>query len=315
MRVAMVNDCAYVGETILKYLPANIEKTHIKRSRGIWSKTFGIAYKIWKTKADIYHVNYLLQDCYLASIFNKKPLIGHAHGSDLRQTLNRFPLARIVGSNLRKCDKILVSTPDLAEIVRQYREDVEYLPNPVDTGLFYPKPAVSHEGKSRVLIGGGANLIGKGTDVALHAMARLKDEVEVSFIGYGKDLEKALALARSLALKVRILPRVPHQDLNEYYWNADVVLDQFKCGVLGLVALEAIACGRPVVTYVSSKYPEYCDLPLKDVDTSEEIIAAIRSTNDLTELWRTQYTYFKENHNTHLVVEKMLRIYKELCGA
>jgi len=42
-----------------------------------------------------------------------------------------------------------------------------------------------------------------------------------------------------------------------------------------MVSLEAIACGRPILTYVSSKHPEYKDFLLKDVNTSEEIVSAV----------------------------------------
>lgn len=317
MKLAMVNDCAYVGETILKYLPQSVEKTHIKRSRGLWSKTFGIAYKIWRAKADVYHVHYLLQDCYLANVFNKRPLIGHAHGSDLINTLNRFALGRLVKSNLKKCDKVFVSTPDLLEIAQHYRQDVEYLPNPVDIELFYPKPIKMHKGKLKILIASGADWAVKGTDIIIQALVGLKEKVDVSLISYGKDVEKTLALAKSLGLDVKVLPQVPHQRLNNYYWNSDIVIGQgrFRTGVLGLVSLEAIACGRPVIANVSSKYSEYKKLPLRDIDSSEKIIEAIKNADDLTKIWERQFAYFKENHDAKTVAARMLRVYEELLGA
>lgn len=46
MKIVMINDGAFVGETLLKYMPPYIEKQY-KRSRGLWSKTFGLAYKIF----------------------------------------------------------------------------------------------------------------------------------------------------------------------------------------------------------------------------------------------------------------------------
>lgn len=313
----MVNDCAYVGETILKYLPQSVEKTHIKRSRDLWSKTFGIAHKIWKAKADVYHVHYLLQDCYLANVFNKRPLVGHAHGSDLINTLNRFALGRLVKSNLRKCDKVLVSTPDLLEIAQRYRQDVEYLPNPVDVELYYPKPLKMRKGKLRILIASGADWTVKGTDIIIQALAGLKKTVEVSLISYGKDLERTLAMAKSLGLGVKMLPRVPHQHLNNYYWDSDIVMGQgrFRTGVLGLISLEAIASGRPVIANVSSKYPEYEKLPLRDIDSSEKIMEAIKNVDDLTKIWERQYAYFKENHDAKIVTARVLQVYEELREA
>jgi glycosyltransferase involved in cell wall biosynthesis len=310
MRVAMVNDCAYVGETILKYLPENIKKMHIKRSRGLWSKTFGIACKIWMAKADVYHVHYLLQDCYLASLFGKKPLIGHAHGSDLTTTLNSFPLGRLVKSNLKKCDKILLSTPNQIEIARQYSEDVEYLPNPINMDFFYPKPQRPPKDRLKVLIASCADWSVKGTDIALQALALIKDRVEASIIQYGKDLEKTLRVAKSLSLALELLPKVDHQNLNNYYWNADLVLDQFKAGTFGLITLEAIACGRPVITLASSKYEAYKDFPLKDVNTIERLTETIENLSP--KLWQAEYQYLKENHDPRKIANRVLQIYEEL---
>jgi glycosyltransferase involved in cell wall biosynthesis len=308
MRVTMINDCAYVGETLLKYLPRNVEKAHIKRSRGLWSKTFGIAYKILKAKADVYHAHYLLQDCYLASLFRKKPLIGHAHGSDLTAALHRFPFRRIVRSNLKKCDKILVSTPGLIEIAKQYRRDVEYLPNPVDMELFYPKPLRLHEGKLKVLIAGGSNWSVKGTDKTIRALARLKDKVEVSIIEYGKDFEKTLVLAKTVGLSISILPRVPHQNLHDYFWDSDVVMDQFQVGTFGQTSLEAIACGRPTVTYVSSRYEAYKGFPLQDIHTIEDIAETIENLSPL--LWKKEYAYLQQNHTPERIVNALMKLYE-----
>ncbi len=305
----MINDCAYVGETLLKYLPTSVKNKHVKRSRGIWSKTFGIAYKIMKVEANVYHAHYLLQDCFIASRLGKKPLIGHAHGSDLRSSLNHPVWSRIVRYNLAKCDRIIVSTPDILGIAKKFRDDAVYLPNPVDTKLFYAKPLMYHSGKRRVLIASDSNWDVKGTDIAIRALSRIKDEVDVSIIAYGKDFDKTVALASSLGLRLNVLPKVPHERLNEYYWNADVVLDRFKVGSLGMVSLEAIACGRPVITYVSSEYNEYKEFPLKDTFTEEKVRDAM-CTADI-KLWKIQYAYFENNHNPEKIVKRLMEIYNE----
>ena len=310
-KIAMINDCAYVGETLIKYFPKDVNISHIKRTRGLWSKTFGIAYRIAKTYADIYHVHYLLQDCYVALKLGKKPLIGHAHGSDLRSTLKHPLWGRIVRYNLKKCDKVLVSTPDILGIAKKFREDAEYLPNPVDAEIFYPKPLMKHE-KKKVLIASGSNWSIKGTDIAIRALSKIKNEVDVSIIAYGVDLEKTLSLANSLDLHINVLPKVSHEKMNEYYWNADVVIDGFKLGSLGMVSLEAIACGRPVVTYVSSEFPEYEEFPLKDVKTDEEVADAILGAD--VKLWQKEYAYLEKNHKPEIVVKTLLEHYRRVIG-
>ncbi|MDH5753975.1 MAG: glycosyltransferase, partial [Candidatus Bathyarchaeota archaeon] len=260
--------------------------------------------------ADLYHVHYLLQDCYLALKFGKHPVVGHAHGSDLRSSLKHRVWGRIVRYNLKRCDKVLVSTPDILDIAREYRVDAEYLPNPVDTSIFYPKPLKQHSGKKKVLIASDSNWGVKGTDLAIKALSRVKDEVDVSIIRYGVDFDRTVALASSLGLRLNVLPKVPHDRVSEYCWDADVVVDQFKFGALGMVSLEAIACGRHVVTYVSSEYREYADLPIKDVNIVERIVESIKFSSK--ESWKEEYNYLIKHHTPQKVANRIKDTYMQL---
>jgi glycosyltransferase involved in cell wall biosynthesis len=237
-------------------------------------------------------------------------LIGHAHGTDLRKSLNHTLWGRIVRHNLKKCDKILVSTPDVLGIAKQFREDAEYLPNPVDPEFFYPKPIHKHNGKKRVLIASDSNWEVKGTDITIRGLSMIRNDVDVSIIEHGVDFRKTVALASSLDLHLDILPKVPHEKLNEYYWNADVVIDRFKLGSLGMVSLEAMACGRPVVTYVSSEFQEYAEFPLKDVRTEDEVGSIVEKAN--RDLWQKEYNYLMREHKVSTTLEKLLKLYDSL---
>ncbi len=73
------------------------------------------------------------------------------------------------------------------------------------------------------------------------------------------------------------------------------MIDQFKLGSLGLVSLEGIACGRPVITYVSSQYEEYREFPLKDLQTEEEIAETVIKADE--KLWEAEYAYLINNHH------------------
>jgi glycosyltransferase involved in cell wall biosynthesis len=161
-----------------------------------------------------------------------------------------------------------------------------------------------------VFIASDSNWTVKGTDIAVTALSRIKNRVDVSIVQQGKDLEKTVALARSLGLDLKVLPRVPHEFMNEYYWASDVVIDRFALGSLGLVSLEAIACGRPVLTYVSSEYPENADFPLKDVKDEETIAETV---DDLpSELWEKEHVFIEKHHDTKKIGERLTQIYTEL---
>jgi glycosyltransferase involved in cell wall biosynthesis len=203
---------------------------------------------------------------------------------------------------------VLVSTPDVLGIARTFRQDAEYLPNPVDPELFYPKPFMHYKGRSRVLIASDSNWNVKGTDMAVRALSKIKDDVDTSIIEHGVDFGRTLTLASSLGLHLNVLPKVSHERLGEYYWDADVVIDRFKLGSLGMVSLEAIACGRPVLTYVSSEYSEYKDFPLKDVNTEEKIVNAM--TDAAGDLWEKEHAYLETNHKIGIVLKRLLSNYE-----
>jgi len=106
---------------------------------------------------------------------------------------------------------------------------------------------------------------------------------------------------------LNVLPQVSHEKLNEYYWRADVVIDRIKLGSLGMVSLEAMACGRPVIVYVSSAFREYAEFPLKDVDTEEKVANAVREAD--SELWKKEHNYLMSEHKLNVIVGRLLKIY------
>lgn len=108
MRVAMINDCAFVGENIAKFLPFNFEVERILRTRSFWSKTISLLWKILCTKAEVYHVHYALQDAYLTLKLKREPVIVHVHGSDLRTTINS-KWGFLVKYSVKNADKLLVT--------------------------------------------------------------------------------------------------------------------------------------------------------------------------------------------------------------
>jgi len=314
MKVVMVNDCAFVGETLSKYFPTDIEVDHFKRTRGFLNKTLGIAWKIFRSRGNIYHVHYLLQDCYIAAKLKKRPLIGHAHGSDVRDSLRHFAWGRIVKHNLLNCDLILLATPNLLPKARLHAKKSEYMPNPVDTNIFHPLKKRKSKSKLRVLVAGGSDWKIKRTDRILYALKRIEDEVDISIISYGIDSIRTLKLAKKLNLKIRVLPPVPHNEMPKYYWDTDTVIASIGIGgTLGMVALEAIACGRPTVTHASSKFAEYKTFPLLDVDTPKRITSAILSSRH-KELWEKEYEYLMMHHSPEKIAQKLVEIYRNLAN-
>jgi D-inositol-3-phosphate glycosyltransferase len=96
----------------------------------------------------------------------------------------------------------------------------------------------------------------KGADVAVRTLAALADrDAELVIVGgaSGTQGDAAVAHVHDLVESLRLADRVhsvepqPHHLLSTYYRAADVVLVPSRSESFGLVALEAAACGVPVV--------------------------------------------------------------------
>lgn len=96
----------------------------------------------------------------------------------------------------------------------------------------------------------------KGLDVAVRALAELRrPDAVLLVVGGASGLEGSAEVARVMALidqlgmrqHVRFVEPQPHHILSTYYRAADVVVVPSRSESFGLVALEAAACGIPVV--------------------------------------------------------------------
>ena len=96
----------------------------------------------------------------------------------------------------------------------------------------------------------------KGLDVAVRALASMErdDAVLVAVGGTSgpagdAHLAEVMELAQQLGVadRIRFVPAQPHHLLSTFYRAADLVLVPSRSESFGLVALEAAACGTPVV--------------------------------------------------------------------
>lgn len=164
-------------------------------------------------------------------------------------------------------DVILASnTEEQAQLERLYgavRERIEIVAPGVDHAFFSPgnrRGARAALGLDRsrhpVLLFVGRIQPLKGLDVAVRALAVL-DEPRATLLVVGgpsgpdgpAELEHAHDLVADLKLeaRVRFVQPQPHHLLSSYYRAADVCLVPSRSESFGLVALEAAACGTPVV--------------------------------------------------------------------
>ena len=129
-----------------------------------------------------------------------------------------------------------------------------------------PKIELEDSSQSRTSIQSSLDLLyvgqlirGKGVQLLLQAMSRLKTPRTLDIVGTGNMEEELRALSKSLGLEERVRFRGFQPDSLEWMRRAAcVVVPSFWQEPYGLVAAEAVALGRPVVAFAIGGLPEAC---------------------------------------------------------
>ena len=155
---------------------------------------------------------------------------------------------------------------------------IRVIHNGIDTDVFKPT-----EGKLRETLGIGDKkmILGvafdwgrrKGLDVFLELARRLDDSYRIVLVGTDRRVD------RVIPENVISVHRTADQaELARLYTAADVYVNPTREEVLGLVNLEALACGTPVITFNTGGSPECVDetcglvVPRDDVSAMEDAI-------------------------------------------
>ena len=135
-----------------------------------------------------------------------------------------------------------------------------------------PSPPNVHLPASPDLLFVGQLIRGKGVQLLLEAMARMKTPRTLDVVGTGNMAEALKALAERLGIKDRVRWHGFQPNPQDWMQAAKcVVVPSFWQEPYGLVAAEAVALGRSVVAFAIGGLPEACDgkatlVPPGDVD-------------------------------------------------
>ena len=130
----------------------------------------------------------------------------------------------------RHADVVIAAEPSTLHLMR--RADLVFKYYPIDCDRLQPSPPADHA--VPMIIHAPNHRLVKGTDFFLDAVERLR--------------------AAGIALELRLIERVPREQALQMYRDADVIADQFCIGAYGVFALEGLALGKPVLTYLDQEH-------------------------------------------------------------
>jgi glycosyltransferase involved in cell wall biosynthesis len=127
--------------------------------------------------------------------------------------------------------------------------------------------------------------------------------------------------ARGVPIELDLIEGVPNREARLRYAAADVVIDQLRIGWYGMLAIESMALGKPVVVHLDEEAAAETEkafgieLPLVRAreDTLAEVLAGLVEKRDsLPELGRRSREYVEQVHAHTTVARRVLDIYERV---
>lgn len=277
-------------------------------------------------KYDIIHAYTMLS---IAALFSLKPYIAHSTGSDLRElALQNTRWGLLMREAFRRSKILLFGAPDLIRVIRKLNiRNARFIPQPIDVKRYVSRKVElksKYNCETLLFHPSGLNWSLKGSDLFLKAYVRLIKEVKDVFLllidwGIDKERTKRFLKEAGAAKHVKFLPLLDHEKLIKHYNAADIIISQFVVGSIGLITLEAMSCGKPVMVHVSEEYYKLCypELPpVVNAQTEDQIFEKLydlvtdeskrRQIGKKSQEWVSNYHHWKK------VSKNLIKIYESL---
>jgi glycosyltransferase involved in cell wall biosynthesis len=235
----------------------------------LWYRRF-----LAQVRPDLIHVQHPLERCsYARRVVRlegwKMPLVVTAHS--LFGEHSESTIETVMAPNLAAADRVIAVSPHIAEQAMRLGVEstrVRVIRSGVDADQFRPRPRDREAARQALGIGPEARLVlfvgnlepRKQVDVLLRALASVRKSVPgaaLIIVGSGESAgvqdqtSRLIRLTHDLGLEpddaVRFAGRVEDRELLDCYTAADVFALPSSSEAQGIVALEAMACGLPVV--------------------------------------------------------------------
>lgn len=266
------------------------------------------------------------------------PLVLTAHGTDL-MGYDKWPEMRHYAKiAMDACVKVICISADNEKLVReafpQHADKIVRMRNGYNPDIFYPQAldraevlgrhGIDYLGQDVILFAGKMTRF-KGIDILMDAAATYEEQcpnVITVLAGNGEERANLEEQARTLGLsRVHFIGNVPQDELARLYCIADIDLVPSRREPFGLVAVEAMACGTPVVASNQGGLPDFVNDSVGALVKPEDPADLARGIVDTlgralaNPSWREDIaTYASSHYSQAVIIRELDELYRSVVG-
>lgn len=191
---------------------------------------------------------------------------------------------------------VCATEPEMAMIAGEYFDNVEIFRQPVEL-KYFPFCPPSEIKDIPLLLHVPTNPEIKGTEYIVRAVKNLQQ--------------------KGLKFDFRMVRQLTQSDFYQLLSQCDVYVDELRCGGHGMTAVEAMAMGKPTISYIRDdlvkKYPAELPLVNANPDTIEEVLERLILDARLrSEIGIASRKYVEKYHDAKVVMQDLAKIYLRL---
>jgi glycosyltransferase involved in cell wall biosynthesis len=211
-------------------------------------------------------------------LFTKKPVVGLVHmlASEDMERKYKLPFHLVENQGLKTYKNFLVLSEIFKKRIEKINKDAKFfvIPNGVEN-IIYKKGEKKEE---YILFIGRLEFDQKGLDLLLDAYRSICNKTQIKLVIAGSGLEKDIIQLKKvikdyqLEDRVELVGRVTGETKDLLFKNASFVATSSRYETFSLVTLEAMAYGKPVVTFAIDAlqwFPKNCVLQVPPFDVEQ----------------------------------------------
>lgn len=268
------------------------------------------------------------------------PFLHRGLGNKVKFSVSQSLLRRLERSTLEKADMVVAvskyTATNASSVYPFLRDKIRIVLNAVDETRFHPdiepvsfKKRFGLGDKDKIILFIGRISASKGIRFLVEAFAevvRSNPTAKLVIIGSGSTAEKE-AIQQKIAIlgigsSIQMIGRVSSEDLPKAYSASDVVVLPSLVEGFGLVLLEGMATGKPVVSTSVGPTSEIIDdkidgllVPRADSHLLAEAISSILLDLSLAErIGKAARKKVEEKFSKKRWIDEMMKVYRELTA-